>query len=128
MRTLPRRIVAACVSLSSLAAAGCATAARTPWGPDDLGLRVVVENHGWDDLSVYASSGGGRQRLGNVGSGRSATFRIQTLNSRSTDLELMATPMASSNHLSTGRLFVSEGQRVVWTIHQGHLGGDVTIR
>lgn len=127
MRTLPTAVhtllCAAAVFISA-----CATTPIARFAADDEGLSVVVENHGWQDLSVFAASGGGSRRLGSVSSGRTETFHIRGLQGSSTVLELVADPLASSRRLHSGRLLVSEGQTVVWTIHEGRLGGDVTIR
>ncbi len=95
---------------------------------DDTGVDVVVENHAWTDLSVYASTGGGQHRLGHVTSGRTATFRIPSMAHRVMDVELFADPLASSELHRSGRFIVREGQRVVWTVHENRLGGELTIR
>jgi hypothetical protein len=111
------------------ASAACASAPTgAPFSRDDTGVDVVVENHAWTDLSVYASTGGGQHRLGHVTSGRTATFRIPSMAHRVMDVELFADPLASSELHRSGRFIVREGQRVVWTVHENRLGGELTIR
>lgn len=124
-----RRVPLALAAL--LGTAACATAGTSdPFtGPHgDPGIQVVVENHAWTDMSVYAASGGGRVRLGSVTSGRTETFRVPSLDEHVVDMELFADPLASSTVYRSGRLVVLEGQRVTWTIHESELGGSVTVR
>lgn len=111
------------------ASAACASApVGTPFNRGDSGVDVVVENHAWADLSVYARTGGGNHRLGHVTSGRTVTFRIPSMAHRVMDVELFADPLASSDLHRSGRFIIHEGQRVVWTVHENRLGGELTIR
>jgi hypothetical protein len=114
-----------------LAAGACATTGTAdPFTAPhaDPGIVVVVENHAWTDMSVYAASGAGRVRLGSVTSGRTETFRVHSLDEHVVDMELFADPLASSTVYRSGRLVVLEGQQVIWTIHESDLGGSVTVR
>ena len=121
-----------CSVVIALACVGsaCATAGDRG-GPFDSGrsqVEFVVENHAWKDLAVYAAAGGGRQRLGHVTSGRTETFRLPSMAHRVMDVELFADPLASSDQHRSGRFIVRAGQRVVWTVHESRLGGEITIR
>jgi len=120
------------LTLSALLAAGaCATAGTSdPFtaAHGDPGIVVIVENHAWTDMSVYAAAGAGRIRLGSVTSGRTETFRVRSPDEHAMDMELFADPLASSTVYRSGRLLVLEGQKVTWTIHESELGGSVTVR
>jgi hypothetical protein len=122
------RVVAALWATAS--APGCAGTAASPFvdRPDRTGIEIVVENRAWADLSVYASAGSGRQRLGSVAAGRSESFELRSLPSRVVDLEHFANPLASNSVYRTGRLMVEQGQRVTWTVHESASTGSVTIR
>lgn len=131
---MPRTLLRAVTRFAavSLVLAGCSSSpdfrgaeAAPPARP---GLAVVVENHAWEDVAVYASSGMARRRLGSVTAGRTGSFRLDGLVASATDLELVAQAMAASRVHRSGRLMVYAGQTVTWTLHQGRLGGDVTIR
>lgn len=129
MRALPRRIGGTAALAVACVLAACASAPHphSPFAP--LGtVLVVVENHGWEDVSVYASTGTDRRRLGHVTSGRSESFRPLALASPSFFLELVARPLGNSPLHRSGRILVHAGQKVTWTIHQSRLGGDITIR
>jgi len=126
VRALPKLAVA--LFVAPVLSVGCATGSFDAPSPESAGLQVVVENHGWEDVSVYAASSGENRRLGSVSSGRTATFRIGHLTGRATDLELVAAPLASTDPHRSGRLMVYAGQTVTWTIHENRLGGDITIR
>lgn len=119
---------AAVLALACVSSACASIPNATSFSRDRGGVDVVVENHAWTDLSVYARTGSGNQRLGHVTSGRTATFRIPSMANRVMDVELFADPLASSDLHRSGRFIVSEGQRVVWTVHENRLGGELTIR
>lgn len=125
MRALPKLALALLVPTLTV---GCATAPRSIPTSQPQGLAVIVENHAWEDVSVYAASSGEHRRLGTVSSGRTATFQVRHLSASASDLELVASPLASANPHRSGRLMVYAGQTVTWTIHENRLGGDVTIR
>ena len=126
MRALPKLALALLVA--PILSVGCATASRNIPTSESRGLAVIVENHAWEDVSVYAASSGGNRRLGSVSSGRTATFQVRNLTGSASALELVAAPLAASNPHRSGRLMVYAGQTVTWTIHENRLGGDVTIR
>jgi len=126
VRALPKLALALLIAPSI--SVGCATASPNVAIAESPGLDVVVENHGWEDVSVYASSSGENLRLGSASSGRTARFHIRALTGRAANLELIAAPLAAADPHRSGQLMVYAGQTVTWTIHQSRLGGDVTIR
>jgi hypothetical protein len=77
---------------------------------------VEVQNHNWNDITVYLMSGGLPQRLGMVTALGSATFDFSShrLNT-STGVRLRALPVAGQG-FTTESILVLPGQIITWTL------------
>jgi hypothetical protein len=111
------RIAIACGALlSSTPGCGFFSSRKSDEPPLKAEVSVEVENHNWNDITVYLMAGGLPHRLGMVTALNSATFAFpsQRLNT-SAGVRLRALPVA-------GRAFTSEtilvqpGQAIYWTL------------
>lgn len=104
---------------AAVSVAACATTSRTAGtgteilnGEDERSV-VKVENRNWSDVTVYAVTGGLRQRLGSVSSMGSASFRVPThLLAGSRDLRLLIDPIGGGQEYLSPAVPVYGGQEV----------------
>lgn len=80
-------------------------------------VTVVVDNHNWSDMRIYAVSNGIRYRLGTAYTLRPAEFEVpRTLQADVRGLELIAIPIGGSGIHRSGNVLVSSGDVVEWTL------------
>lgn len=78
---------------------------------------MVVENHNWSDVNVYAVRDGLSVRLGTVTSMQTARFYVPAdLVVGSSTLRLAADPIGALQGYTTGPIPVQPGQRIALTI------------
>ena len=106
-----------------ISVAACATTARTAGtgteiyhGQDERAV-VKVENRNWSDVTVYAITGGLRQRLGTVSSMGRASFRVPPhLLTGSRDLRLLIDPIGGGQEYLSPAVQVYGGQEVAFMV------------
>lgn len=112
--------------------AGCATASapQSSFDKNRSGNYVVVENHNWQDLRVYAvNSAGARFRLGNVTTNQRRRFRLpSSVTSSGFRFELVATFIGSSQVQRTGSLPFYPNRDVYWTVGNHAVTSHVMVR
>ncbi len=100
-------------------AAGCGLLSReSPPKPAPLhaDVSVEVENHNWNDITIYLMTGGLPQRVGMVTALTTASFalpshRLHTAGS----VRLRALPVAGQPFTSEN-ILVQPGQAIMWTL------------
>ena len=99
---------------------GCTVPAeRSGAGPTrESRVVVVVTNHNWADMAVYAARGGARFRLGTVSSMETERFYLPShiTSGAATGIRLLADPIGSAAVFSTQPISVSSGQWIEFTI------------
>jgi hypothetical protein len=113
--------------LSSTPACGFFSSRSSDEPPRKAEISVEVENHNWNDITVYLMAGGLPHRLGMVTALNNATFAFpsQRLNT-SAGVRLRALPVA-------GRAFTSEtilvqpGQAIFWTLENDLNASSYTV-
>lgn len=107
--------------------AGCAGQAATTYGLPNAftgslegDAMIVVTNHNWSDMAVYAERYGAQIRLGTVGSMRTEQFKLPREMVGSTDLHIIADPLGSPAVHRTRPVLVVPGQQVEFRI-ENHL-------
>lgn len=78
---------------------------------------LMVSNHNWSDVTVYAVGRGAPVRLGNVVSMDTRTFDIPThaITSQGS-VQLIADVIGSNRSHQTDRILVTDGDRVEWNL------------
>jgi hypothetical protein len=81
-------------------------------------VTIQVTNHNWQDVAVWAISGGMRVRLGTVTTASTEHFRMpQTLGGHSDHVQLEAHRIGSAQDAYFSDVFmVTPGTRLVWNI------------
>jgi hypothetical protein len=88
-------------------------AARRPVQP----TTVVVTNHNWATIDVYAVRPGMSIRLGTVETGNSASFRMPgEFETASGDVYLLVDPIGSTRGYVTDRIVFSPGQVIALSV------------
>lgn len=84
---------------------------------DDAAIQVVVRNHHWHDVRIFAVHGGQRHRIGTVTAALPGRLRLPSrlLGSERT-VQLLAIAIGSRTHVLTEVLRVGPGQRIEWTL------------
>ncbi|HUE96219.1 MAG TPA: hypothetical protein VMN39_06145 [Longimicrobiaceae bacterium] len=108
------------IAATAWMAAGCAstgspvmTSNTEPLPPQVEATTVLVHNHNWSDIVVYAVRGNSRHRLGMVTSMNKQTFTLpRGFDVMASGIQLMASPIASRGGYMTGPIQVNPGQRV----------------
>lgn len=101
----------------ALVGVGCASAGGAVEGdPSGESVTVLVENHNWQDATVYVTGYGPRARLGTVTSMTSKRFVVPRALQGTDGLRLEADLIGSSTRRGTGRILVSPGDEVRWTL------------
>lgn len=108
----------ACAALWS-AGSACGLFSREPApAPSVLSgdVSVEVENHNWNDITIYLMTGGLPQRLGMVTAmgSESFAFPAQRLNTAAS-VRLRALPVAGSAFTSDA-ILVQPGQAIMWRL------------
>ncbi len=117
MNVVARPLAAAAIIA---ALAGCSTGSMSQWSANDEPLAaidnstaVVVENHNWADVVVYAERNGDRRRLGMVTSMTSSNFQLpRGMRYGGDGVHLVAEPIAAGGRFVTGPISVAPGQQV----------------
>jgi len=79
-------------------------------------VRVAVESHNWNDITVYLLTGGLPQRLGMVTALGTATFTFSAQRlSTSGDVRLRALPVAG-HAFNSETILVMPGQVITWRL------------
>ena len=80
-------------------------------------VQVVVRNHHWHDVRIFAVHGGQRHRIGTVTAALPGRLRLPSrlLGSQRT-VQLLAVAIGGRTRVLTEVLRVSPGQRIVWTL------------
>lgn len=122
------RLAIVCSALLSVTP-GCGffSSRHSDASPPKAEVSVEVENHNWNDVTVYLMAGGLPYRLGMVTALNNATFAFpsQRLNT-SAGVRLRALPVA-------GRAFTSEtilvqpGQAIFWTLENDLDASSYTV-
>ena len=113
-----RSLLAGAVATLAIAA-GCTSGHDAPNGPVPAGpTQVVVENHNWLDVTVYAVRSGMRQRLGTVGTAMTGTFRIPpSLIGQGGQVQLLVDPIGASQTRLLPPISIVNGDRIDVAIH-----------
>ena len=88
-------------------------------GPaDDLSraITVSVENHNWQDVTVFVLRPGQRIRLGTVRSMADRRFDLPPSFRSAEVISLVAEVIGSSERRGTGRIMVRDHSEVLWTL------------
>jgi hypothetical protein len=113
-----RNALSALVAITVLG--GCAHANGNPSEISTKNQRITIQvaNHNWQDVAIWANSGGTRIRLGTVTTGTTERFRLpQTISSRADNVQLEAHRIGSADDTYYSDVFmVTPGTRLVWTI------------
>jgi hypothetical protein len=83
----------------------------------DAPITVLVRNHNWLDMRVYAVVEGNRWRLGTAYTGRRIEIELpRHLGAAYRPVQLVAYPIGGSGAATTGELFVLPGDEVDWVL------------
>jgi hypothetical protein len=111
------RLTLACTALlTSTPGCGFFSSRNSHQPPLKGEVSVEVENHNWNDITVYLMAGGLPHRLGMVTALSNATFAFpsQRLNT-SAGVRLRALPVAG-RAFTTETILVQPGQAIFWTL------------
>lgn len=93
------------------------------------GATLVVRNDNFSDMDVYVLSSGLPSRIGTVTANASQTFALRpSMFSGADDFRVVATPIGGNGRASSGRLQVSGGQTVYFTIGARLAQSSATVR
>ena len=98
---------------------GCAAARQDPSAISTKNERVTVqiENYNWQDVAVWARSGGTRIRLGTVTTGSTSRFRLPaTLAANASNVQLEGHRIGSNDLFTSDPFQVSPGTHLVWRL------------
>jgi len=106
---------------------GCgAFSSRNP-SPARSQVSVEVENHNWNDITVYLMTGGLPQRLGMVTAFRTAIFAFPSQRLNTTGgVRLRALPVAGASY-TTETILVHPGQAISWTLENDLDHSSLTV-
>ena len=103
--------------------------------PDDLGaIMLHVDNHGWDDMVLYAVRGNLRDRIGRVtAAGRWSVALDKWIDAQGGQLQIVAMPAGTRSYgvgasATTPLLSLRPGQSVWWTIEKDLVRSFVEVR
>ncbi len=115
------RLLRRSAALLLLACAGCSGRAAPDGGgasgvvPSQL-VTLVVENHHWADVTIWAISGGQRTRLGDATAAQSASLRIPGRLLQQSDVQFVARAIGSGTTILSDVIPLRELQRIIWTL------------
>lgn len=89
---------------------------------------VVVRNHHFNDMDVYAIVGGERVRLGNVTGETTRTLKLPAWSMSSGSVTLIADPIGGTGVATSGSIPVAGGSVVTFTIEQNLALSAATVR
>lgn len=105
------KMLAAAVTVLALVA--CARAAPDPAaGPAPADATLVVDNQSTMEMTVYASRGAQRVRLGQAGALQTTTLRIPSDLVSGQDLRFIADPLGSRRNPISQEIAVSPGDTI----------------
>jgi hypothetical protein len=124
-----------------LAAAACARGPKFPPPPRDPSIpdpradtvptRAVslrVENRNRADITIYATRGAVRTRLGTVTAATNADLTIPAVYVNDTGgFQLVADPVGGRGSFASPRIVVRSGQHVVWTLESTLARSSVAV-
>ncbi len=117
MRQSMRMLCSFSASLALVASAGCRSGhPLTPEEQQSQQLHVVVENHNFADMAVWAVGDGVPARIGTVNGNSTGRFRLNPSLFGANTFRVDATPIGGFGRASSGTLVVLRGQLVVFTI------------
>lgn len=111
---MTRTMIPGAALAAALVLGGCATGGeRMTERPGTATQEVLVENHGWDDVAVYALRGSSRFRLGTV-SGMTTQRMVLTPGMLSADgtVEFLLRAIPTTSEYRSGPLLVCEGRQI----------------
>jgi hypothetical protein len=116
---LPRVALAAVVAAASLA--GCSRNAKTAIvPPPEERIPLLITNHHFLDITVYAIHDGQRTRLGVAGGSAHTKMVVPArLLGVGRDLQLYGDPIGSSELAITEVIIVQPGQFIEWLLEPG---------
>lgn len=80
-------------------------------------IMVVVENHSWSDMRIYAVRSGTRYRLGTAYTLRPVELEVpQFLLAEIAGLELIAVPIGGGGTHYSGNVLINKGESLVWRL------------
>jgi hypothetical protein len=115
MRT--SRMVALSLSLAVLALSACRTG--SPYDMerrDATGATLVVEDQNFEDMDIYAVSGGLATRVGTVTGLSTQSFFLHQSLINGEVVRIIGTPIGGNGRASSGNLNVSPGSTIRFTI------------
>jgi hypothetical protein len=113
------RLALLAVAATTLLSSACsnATYPTRESARDNAATQILVANHNWMDMTVYALRDQNRVRLGTVTSGTAARFRLpRGLDLGAGMLRLQADPVGSTETFTSEPISVDVGSVVNWTI------------
>ena len=130
-----RTLFAAALVVAGTGSGVACARATTPPIPEDLGaIMLFVDNHSWDDLTIFVLRGMSRERIGRVtAAGRVQLSLDRFVTSDAGQLRVIAEPIGSRNY-GPGALAITQilslepGQTVLWTIEKDLNRSFVEIR
>lgn len=95
----------------------------------DRGIRVEVANLHWRDVTIYATRGSARQRLGLVTSNSTRSFSLTTeFVAGGYTVSLFADVVGSDDSLRPIPVTVSPGDVIVWRLRPALAQSDISVR
>lgn len=124
--SITRRV--AVVAMVVFVSAGCWRASKSGAAAFDEETTVLVENHNWLEMVVYALRGADRIRLGNVSTGGSAEFRLPRGFTTGSNITLVADPIGSRTLFRSEPLAVAPGRLLRLRIENNIRQSSVSMR
>jgi hypothetical protein len=117
MRQSMRMLCSFSASLALVASAGCRSGhPLTPEEVQSQQLHVLVENHNYADMAVWAVGDGLSARIGTVNGNSTGRFHLNPSLYSAANFRVDATPIGGFGRASSGTLAVLRGQVLIFTI------------
>lgn len=126
----PSRAAAVVVILTIVVTAACARALKGNKGDStfiEAETTILVENHNWLDMVVYAVRSGTRLRLGAVTTGSSAEFQLPSGFASGAAIRLVADPVGSRRSYSTEPILLSPGRQLQFRVENNLAMSSVSV-
>ncbi len=109
------------LTLAAALMGGCAGAEKDgPAAPEQDRWVLQVENHNWQDATVYAVTDGTRQRIGMVTTNESERFTLPQGAVRAGELRLMVRLIGSASSYLSPPILVTRGATITFDV-ENHL-------
>ena len=111
-----------------LASAACSALRHNPPEDETDVITIRIVNNNLLNVTVFNVASGHRDRLGEVTSAASSSFRLHLRRLPANEIQLMADPIGSRRPVTSELLRVSPGDEVQWVLESDLARSHVVIR